>query len=298
VSERGDRAQLIEAITREVVATLSGPGGPGAPRSPGDECRDCRGACAAQCADRVRTVVAGGADRIAHRGNPDNVPDDLARFIDHTLLRPDATADDIDRLCREAKDHRFAAVCINPAWVRRAAVALRGTPVAVASVVGFPFGATTPDVKAAEARRAIRDGATEIDMVINIGALRSGMRDLVREDIARVSDACHESGALNKVIIEAALLSDEEKVVACRLAQLARADFVKTSTGYASGGATVFDVALMRETVGPRMGVKAAGGIRTAEDVREMIAAGATRIGASAGVRIVTGGDRQASEQY
>jgi len=182
--------------------------------------------------------------------------------------------------------------------VRRAATALRGTPVAVASVVGFPFGATTSDVKAAEARRAIRDGASEIDMVINIGALRSGMRDLVREDIARVSDACHEAGALNKVIIEAALLSDEEKVVACRLAQLARADFVKTSTGYASGGATVFDVALMRETVGPRMGVKAAGGIRTAEDVREMIAAGATRIGASAGVRIVTGGSGEQSGRY
>jgi deoxyribose-phosphate aldolase len=169
--------------------------------------------------------------------------------------------------------------------------------VAVASVIGFPFGAGTSEVKAMEARRAIRDGAREIDMVLNIGALKSGMRDLVREDIARVSDACHESGALNKVIIETALLTDEEKVVACHLAREAKADFVKTSTGYASGGATVFDVALMREAVGPRIGVKASGGIRTAEDVQDMIAAGATRIGASAGVKIVTG-EKGAHGQY
>jgi deoxyribose-phosphate aldolase len=188
-----------------------------------------------------------------------------------------------------SEEHGFAAVCINPTWVRRAAGNLRGTDVAVASVIGFPFGATTTEVKALEARRAIRDGAGEIDMVINIGALKSGLHDEVREDIARVSDACREAGAANKVIIEAALLTDEQKVIACRLAMQAKADFVKTSTGYSSGGATVFDVALMRETVGPRMGVKAAGGIRTAEDVEEMIAAGATRIGASAGVKIVTG---------
>ena len=285
-----DREELIEAVTREVLAALAG--------TSGDACRDCLGSCAAHSPDKVRAVVAGGAERIAYHGNGADVPRDLARYIDHTLLRPDATADDIDRLCGEAKEYGFAAVCINPTWIRRAAANLRGAPVAVASVVGFPFGATTSDVKATEARRALRDGATEIDMVINIGALKSGMREVVREDIARVSDACHEAGARNKVIIEAALLTDEEKVVACRLAQLARADFVKTSTGYASGGATVFDVALMRETVGPRMGVKAAGGIRTAEDVREMIAAGATRIGASAGVRIVTGGSREASEHY
>ncbi|MFH0751091.1 MAG: deoxyribose-phosphate aldolase [Chloroflexota bacterium] len=217
------------------------------------------------------------------------MPGDLARYIDHTLLRPDASAADIDRLCAEAAEHRFAAVCINPTWVRRAADNLRGTEVSVASVIGFPFGAATSEVKALEARRAIRDGAREIDMVINIGALKSGMLDAVREDIARVSDACREAGAANKVIIETALLTDEEKVIACRLARQARADMVKTSTGYASGGATVFDVALMRETVGPKMGVKAAGGIRTVEDVQEMIAAGATRIGASAGVKIVTG---------
>lgn len=273
------RDLLIEAVTREVLAALSS----------GDTCRECGGSCAAHSPDKVRDVVTNGASRIAYHGRGGDVPQDLAPYIDHTLLRPDATAADIDQLCDEAIEHRFAAVCINPTWVRRAADRVRGTGVAVASVIGFPFGAATSDIKAMEARRAIRDGAREIDMVINIGALKSGLRDVVREDIAKVSDACHEAGTLNKVIIEAALLSDEEKVIACMLAKEAKADYVKTSTGYASGGATVFDVALMRETVGPRLGVKASGGIRTAEDVQDMIAAGATRIGASAGVKIVTG---------
>jgi deoxyribose-phosphate aldolase len=282
-----ERDALIDAITREVLAALGAEG----------SCPDCGGACAAHCSDKVRDVVTTGASRITYRGQGADVPRDLARYIDHTLLKPDATAADIDRLCAEAREYGFAAVCINPTWVRRASERLRGTDVAVASVVGFPFGATTADVKASETRRAIRDGASEIDMVINIGALKSGMLDLVRDDIARVSDACREAGAANKVIIEAALLTDEEKVIACRLAKQARADYVKTSTGYASGGATVFDVALMREAVGPRMGVKAAGGIRTAEDVEDMIAAGATRIGASAGVRIVTG-EGAGSERY
>ena len=284
-----ERNALIEAITREVIAGLAGPA---------DACRDCGGSCAAHCSDTVRSVVATGAARITYQGAGADVPLDLARHIDHTLLRPDATASEIDRLCVEAREHRFAAVCINPTWVRRAAESLRGTDIPVASVIGFPFGASTSEIKAQEARRAIRDGAREIDMVINVGALKSGMRELVRDDIARVSDACHEAGALNKVIIEAALLTDEEKVVACRLAQQAKADFVKTSTGFASGGATVYDVALMREAVGPRMGVKAAGGIRTAEDAAELIAAGATRIGASASVRIVTGGSKESREQY
>jgi deoxyribose-phosphate aldolase len=274
-----DRDLLIEAVTREVLAALSS----------SDACSECGGACAAHSPDKVRDVVSNGASRIAYHGRGGDVPRDLAPYIDHTLLRPDATAADIDRLCDEAIEHRFAAVCINPTWVRRAAERVRGTGVAVASVIGFPFGAATSEVKAMEARRAIRDGAREIDMVINIGALKSGMHEVVREDIAKVSDACHEAGALNKVIIETALLTDEQKVVACHLAKAAKADYVKTSTGYASGGATVFDVALMRETVGPRMGVKASGGIRTAEDVQDMIAAGATRIGASAGVKIVTG---------
>ena len=289
------RTDLVESITREVLAAL-GAGGAG-PLKPGDPCLTCTGACASRCAAKVRDVVAGGATRVGYHGQADDVPGDLARYIDHTLLRPDASAAEIDRLCAEAKEHRFAAVCINPTWVRRAAENLRGTDVAVASVIGFPFGAATAEVKAHEARRAIRDGAREIDMVINIGELKSGMLDAVRADIAGVSDACHESGAANKVIIETALLTDAEKVVACRLAQQAKADFVKTSTGYAKGGATVFDVALMRETVGPKMGVKAAGGIRTAEDVQDMIAAGATRIGASAGVKIVTG-EKVAHGQY
>ncbi len=289
------RDQLVEAITREVLAAL-GQGTP--PGTTSDPCTGCLRSCAAQCAVKVRQIVAGGASRVEYQGPAAEVPRDLARYIDHTLLRPDASAADVDKLCGEAIEHRFASVCVNPTWVRRCAEQLRGTEVAVASVVGFPFGATPADVKAFEARRAIRDGAREIDMVINIGALKSGAQEVVREDIARVSDACHESGALNKVIIEAALLSDEEKVVACRLAQLARADMVKTSTGYAKGGATIFDVALMRETVGPRMGVKAAGGIRTVEDVQDMIAAGATRIGASAGVSIVSGEKKGAHGQY
>jgi len=277
VSTRDD---LIEAVTREVVAALGG-------RASGDVCADCRGSCAAHCSEKVRGIVGTGAGRISYSGNGADVPTDLARYIDHTLLRPDATAAAIDELCDEAAQYGFAAVCVNPTWVRRCADRLRGTPVKVASVVGFPFGATTAGVKAFETRRVLRDGAREIDMVINVGALKSGMRDVVRDDIAKVSDACHESGALNKVIIEAALLTDEEKVLASHLAKQAKADFVKTSTGFGPHGATVEDVLLMRETVGPKLGVKAAGGIRTLENVRDMIAAGATRIGASAGVRIV-----------
>jgi deoxyribose-phosphate aldolase len=276
---------LVDAVTREVLAALVG-------RGTGD-CSDpsCQGACAAHCSEKVRGVVSTGADRISYSGDGAEVPRDLARYIDHTLLRPDATAAEIDRLCEEARTFGFAAVCVNPTWVRRCAQNLRGSSVRVASVVGFPFGAGTTEVKAMEARRAIRDGAREIDMVINVGALKSGDHDLVRRDIEKVSDACREAGALCKVIIETALLTDEEKVVASHLAKQAKADFVKTSTGFGPGGATVHDVLLMRETVGPRLGVKASGGIRSAEDVREMIAAGASRIGASASVQIVTGGE-------
>jgi deoxyribose-phosphate aldolase len=293
-----DRAQLIEAITRQVMAALAASAPSSLDPAAAGSCATCTGGCAARCAPKVQEMVGTGASRIGYSGEAGNVPQGLAQYIDHTLLKPDATAADIDKLCDEAVRFGFASVCINPVWVSRAAQRLKGTPVAVASVIGFPFGATLSEIKAHEARRVIRDGAREIDMVINIGALRSGAHDVVREDIAKVSDACHESGAINKVIIEAALLSDAEKVVACRLAQLARADMVKTSTGYAKGGATVFDVALMRETVGSRMGVKAAGGIRTAEDVQDMIAAGATRIGASAGVSIVSGEKKGAHGQY
>jgi deoxyribose-phosphate aldolase len=280
-----DRAELVEAITREILATLGSSSTSGST----DTCTDCGNGCASHASSKVRQVVAGGADRIEYHGPGGEVPMDLARYIDHTLLKPDATEAEIDKICDEAARFHFASVCVNPVWVRHAASRLRDTDVAVASVVGFPFGATPGDVKAYETRRAIRDGAREIDMVINIGALKSGQHEVVRADIARVSDACHEAGAINKVIIEAALLSDAEKIIASRLAREAKADMVKTSTGYAKGGATVYDVALMREAVGPKLGVKAAGGIRTAEDVQDMIAAGATRIGASAGVKIVSG---------
>jgi deoxyribose-phosphate aldolase len=205
---------------------------------------------------------------------------------------------DIDRMCNEAIEYQFASVCVNPAWVKRTAANLRGSPVLACSVIGFPFGATTPEIKAMEARKALRDGAREIDMVINIGALRSGHHDVVKEDIAKVVDAAHEVGAVCKVIIETAMLTDEEKVVASSLAQAAKADFVKTSTGYGPGGATVYDVALMRETVGPKMGVKASGGVKTYEDAEDMIAAGATRIGASAGIQIVSGKEEPGDERY
>jgi len=212
---------------------------------------------------------------------------EVARLIEHTLLRPEATRQDIEALCREALDFQFANVCINPTWVLLAAHLLNGSGVGVCAVVGFPLGATTPDVKACEARRAIADGAREIDMVINVGALKSGDLGVVERDIAGVVRSTHECGSLTKVIIEAALLTDDEKVTACTLAKAAGADYVKTSTGFASGGATAADVALMRRVVGAEMGVKAAGGVRDLEGMKAMIAAGASRVGASAGVKIV-----------
>lgn len=277
-----DRDTLIEAITREVLTALAG--------EAWDDCMACVGDCVAHSADKVRSVLAAGATRVTFQGQGADVPVDLAGFIDHTLLKPDATATDIDRMCAEAVEYRFASVCVNPTWARRVADALRGSDVVACCVVGFPLGATLPEIKAMEARRAIRDGAREIDMVLNVGALKSGDFDLVRRDIAGVSEACREAGAVCKVILETALLTDEEKVIASHIAVAAKADFVKTSTGFGPGGATVYDVALMREAVGPKVGVKASGGIRSAADVKQMIAAGATRIGASAGVEIVTGG--------
>jgi deoxyribose-phosphate aldolase len=212
---------------------------------------------------------------------------EVAKLIDHTLLRPEATRQNIEVLCHEALDFEFANVCINPAWVTLATQLLRGSGVGVCAVVGFPLGATTADVKAYEARGAIAGGAREIDMVINIGALKSAERDGVLRDIECVTAACREGSALTKVIIEATLLTDDEKAAACTLAKAAGADFVKTSTGFGPGGATAADVRLMRQVVGPAMGIKAAGGIRDLASVKAMIAAGATRIGTSAGVRIV-----------
>jgi deoxyribose-phosphate aldolase len=268
-----NREALVEVVTREVLAALS---------TRYDIC---------DTGEKVREVVANGADRVAFHGEAAEVPLDMARVIDHTLLKPEATAAEIDQLCLEAEQYLFASVCINPTWVKRAAERLRGTSVAVCTVIGFPLGATTSEIKAMEARRALRDGAREVDMVLNIGALKSGDLDLVLTDIEKVVDSAHEVGAICKVILETALLTDEEKVVASALAKQAKADFVKTSTGFGPGGATVYDVALMRETVGPEMGVKASGGVRTTVDAEDMIAAGATRIGASAGIEIVGGKD-------
>jgi deoxyribose-phosphate aldolase len=275
-----NREAIVEAVTREVLAALA---------ARQDVC---------DTGEKVREVVANGADRVAFHGEAAEVPLDMARYIDHTLLKPDATAAEIDQLCREAEQYHFASVCINPTWVKRAAENLRGSSVPVCTVIGFPLGANTPEIKAMEARRALRDGAREVDMVLNIGALKSGFYDLVRTDIEKVVDAAHDGGALCKVILETALLTDEEKVIASSLAKQARADFVKTSTGFGPGGATVYDVALMRETVGPEMGVKASGGVRTADDAEDMIAAGATRIGASAGIEIVGGKDGGSGEGY
>jgi deoxyribose-phosphate aldolase len=213
--------------------------------------------------------------------------DELARTIDHTQLKPEATEEQIRTLCQEAREYGFGAVCVNPVYVALCRELLEGTDIEIACVVGFPLGAALPEVKAYEAQRAIAAGATEIDMVLHVGALVGRAYERVYRDIAAVVQACHAKGAILKVIIEAALLTDEQKIAACYLAQEAGADFVKTSTGFGPGGARVEDVALMRHTIGPAMGIKAAGGIRTYRDALAMIGAGATRIGASAGIRIV-----------
>jgi len=211
----------------------------------------------------------------------------IAGLIDHTLLRPDATRDDIVELCRQAREYKFATVCVNSYWVSLAAVELTGSSVKVCSVVGFPFGAVSTEAKVAEAASALQAGAQELDMVQNIGALLSGDCAAVQADITAVVNAAHRSGAIVKVILETALLNDDQKVIACQLAKAAKADFVKTSTGFGPSGATIHDVELMRKTVGSEMGVKASGGIRTLDDLKEMVAAGATRIGASSSVRMV-----------
>ena len=274
--------QLIDIITREVLKSYAAVG------SACSGCgQGCEGNCAVNCPDRCRDVVQAGADRLSARLGAGQVPADLARMIDHTLLKPDASRAEIVKLCDEARANSFATVCVNPAWVPLCADLLRGSPVKVCTVVGFPLGATLPEVKAFETERAIAGGASEIDMVQNIGALKSRDYKLVAEDVAAVVRAAHARQASVKVIIEAALLTDEEKVESCAIAQAAGADYVKTSTGFASGGATAADVALMRQVVGPGIGVKAAGGIRSGKDAQAMIAAGATRLGASAGIKII-----------
>ncbi len=222
------------------------------------------------------------------------IPIDPASLIDHTLLKPQATEEQIRQLCAEASQYHFAAVCVNPVWVPLCAERLAGSGVKVCAVVGFPLGADLPEAKRFEARRCIALGAEEIDMVINIGALKSGQYDVVRDDIAAVVRASHRARAIVKVIIENTYLTDAEKVAACTLAKSAGADFVKTSTGFGPSGATAADVSLMRLVVGPQMGVKAAGGIKSGEDYKAMVAAGANRIGASAGVKILAELGRQA----
>ncbi len=250
------------------------------------ECSAC-GLCVEHRPGDVEKLVSTGAGRVAATvGAP--VASELARYIDHTLLKPDATEDQVRKLCEEARRHSFASVCVNPSWVALSASLLKGSPVKVCTVIGFPLGATTPTAKSIETRDAIANGATEIDMVINVGALKSGNDALVKEDIEAVVMAAR-GRAIVKVILETALLTREEKVKACLLSKMAGADFVKTSTGFVPGGATVEDIALMRETVGPDMGVKASGGIRDTKTAADMVAAGATRLGASASVAIISG---------
>lgn len=255
----------------------------------GEECLAC-GLCVINNADSVRGILAAGADRIGAAAGTRIEDKEIAKTIDHTLLKPDATTDQIRKLCEEAVQYGFASVCINPANVKQAADLVKGSNVKVTTVIGFPLGATTPTTKAIETRDAIANGANEIDMVINVGALKSGDDDLVRRDIEAVVEAA-QSQAIVKVILETALLSKDEKVRGCLLAKMAGADFVKTSTGFGPSGATVEDIALMRATVGPDMGIKASGGIRDTETAKAMIAAGATRIGASASVAITKGAE-------
>ena len=269
--------RLIQIIVEEVAAA-------GVSRPP-LRCH-CHSLLYECCPARVAPVLEAGATRLGLHAVGGGAGE-LAKMIDHTLLKPDATKTEIEALCREASEYGFASVCVNPTWVATCARLLQRSGVPVCSVVGFPLGATTADTKQYETRRAIFDGATEIDMVINVGALRSGDLRLVEQDIEAVTAPCRQAGVVSKVIIEAALLSDEEKVTASTLTKAAGADFVKTSTGFGPGGATIADVMLMRRVVGDTVGVKAAGGVRDLEQMRAMVAAGASRVGASAGVRIV-----------
>lgn len=267
----GSYEKLVEQITDLVLSKLDGGG---------------NDYCPSFCRADVERIVDAGASRIGIVLGETATAHDWASLIDHTLLKPEAAESDIKKLCNEAIQFGFASVCVNPSWVKKAAEFLRGSSVPVCTVIGFPLGATLPDVKAYEARRAIFNGAREVDMVINIGALKSGDDCTVEDDIRAVAESAHENGVLLKVIIETALLTDEEKVRACLASKNAGADFVKTSTGFAKGGATADDVSLMRRTVGSALGVKASGGVKGIEDARAMFEAGATRIGASVGVKI------------
>ncbi len=294
-----DVDRLVDLITSKVRERLGANGGANLtvlqPRdrgdctddsAPGEDCASC-GTCVVRRPWSVRAMEGAGAMRVGAAAGVGAVPADLAKLIDHTLLRPDATRDDIVALCKEAKQYRFASVCVNTTWVGVAKALLAGTDVMVCAVVGFPLGAMTPTAKAYEARDAVRQGAREIDMVVNLGALKSKDYETVYEDICRVVKAA--APAAVKVILETSTLEHDQKVIGCTLAKLAGAAFVKTSTGFGKGGATVEDVALMRAIVGNDVGVKASGGVRTTEDALKMAAAGANRIGASASIAIVSG---------
>jgi deoxyribose-phosphate aldolase len=271
--------RIIEQVTHQVLLLMQEEVEPDGAALPAISAHDY--------VERVQPVVRAGADRVASTLGIMPTDGSMAHMIDHTLLKPDATQDEIAQLCYEARKYGFASVCVNPANVALCGQLLKGSGVPVCVVVGFPLGATSTETKVFESQQAIREGANEVDMVINVGALKSRDYELVERDIASVARACHAGNAILKVIIEAALLTDEEKVVASQLTKVAGADFVKTSTGFGPGGATLEDVALMRRVVGPTIGVKAAGGIRSYEDAQQMIAAGASRIGASASVKIM-----------
>jgi len=294
-----DQNQVIQKVVEEVLARMGGAGSrPSAAAAQGTAVAREAGASLAAGAARG---PAAPRDAVASRGADGPaaaapiLPSDLPNYIDHTLLKPEATEDQMNTLCDEAAAHRFFSVCVNSSWVEHCARRLGGTGVKVCAVVGFPLGAMDKRTKSFEARTAIANGASEIDMVVNVGALKAGDLATVREDMLAVRRACR-AGIVLKVIIETCLLSDEEKVLVCQIAKDIGADFVKTSTGFNKSGATVSDIILMRRTVGPKMGVKASGGVRSFEDAVRMINAGATRLGTSSGVLIVDG--QKGTENY
>ena len=281
--------QLVQAITEEILGYLGTAPKVDLRGLEIDEvvCPGCNQSCAEKCVNKTKRILEAGACRISCGEEIKEIGTDLAGLIDHTLLKPEASRRDVLRICDEAKQFRFASVVVNPWYVPLVAERLRGTAVKVCTVVGFPFGATLPQVKVFETEEVIKLGAQEIDMVVNVGALKSGDLEVVEQDIRGVAEACHRAGCIVKVILEMALLTVGEKVRGCVAAREAGADFVKTSTGFGPGGATAEDVALMRAIVGREIGVKAAGGVRSYEDLQKMICAGATRIGASASVKIL-----------
>src|SRR5689334_3033633 len=303
-----DVDRLVELITQRVKERLSGQpaqvklnvlprdrGECNDDSAPGEDCAEC-GSCVVRRPWSVRAMDGAGASRVGAAPGIGEVPADMAKLIDHTLLKPEATRDEVVKLCEDARKYRFASVCVNTHWVPLCRSLLAGTDVMVCAVVGFPLGAMTPTAKAYEARDAVRQGAREIDMVINIGALKSRDYETVFEDICRVVKSAAPAGV--KVILETSSLDHDQKVIGCALSKPAGAAFVKTSTGFAKGGATVEDVALMRAIVGSDVGVKASGGVRTAEDAVKMAQAGANRLGASASVAIVTGGGDGKAKGY